>query len=198
MSDWKQANEAQGAQGQDAYGDPMPGAGQGAGFPVYNQQSGQYAQDVRQSGPAPGGFYQFQPGVGFIQVQGAPGQGQFMSGQGQFMPGQGASDPSMGAAYGQGAGQGASAGIPGTPPGAEPKFDQHRMGEVYGMVNDVMNGEAEPAKLLGFLSSAGGDFWKGALVGAAAVFLLNNDAVKGAVAGAFGSVFGGQQDEDQE
>ena len=29
------------------------------------------------------------------------------------------------------------------------------------MVNDVMNGEAEPAKLLGFLSSAGGDFWKG-------------------------------------
>jgi hypothetical protein len=95
-------------------------------------------------------------------------------------------------------GQGAQAGMPGTPEGAEPKFDQNRLGEVYGMVNDVMNGEAEPAKLLGFLSSAGGDFWKGALVGAAAVFLLNNDAVKGAVAGVFGSVIGGKDQEDQE
>lgn len=195
MSEWKQANEAQGAY------NAMPGMGQDvAGQSV---QYGPYDQAAQQAGPAPGGLYQFQPGLGFVQVQGgsfpgmpmqgqAPGQAQAYPYAGAF-PGQ-----PMGQPAGQPMGQSAQAGIPGTPEGAEPKFDQNRFGEVYGMVNDVMNGEAEPAKLLGFLSSAGGDFWKGALVGAAAVFLLNNDAVKGAVAGVFGSVFGGQDGDAQE
>jgi hypothetical protein len=183
MSEWKQMNEAQGAY------TAMPGMGQdGAGQSV---QYGPYGQAAQQSGPAPGGLYQFQPGLGFVPVQGGAFPGMIMQGQAQAYP-------YAGSVLGQPMGQGAQAGMPGTPEGAEPKFDQNRLGEVYGMVNDVMNGEAEPAKLLGFLSSAGGDFWKGALVGAAAVFLLNNDAVKGAVAGVFGSVIGGKDQEDQE
>lgn len=191
MSEWKQANEAQGAYSA------MPGMGQdGAGQSV---QYGPYGQAGQQSGPAPGGLYQFQPGLGFVPVQGGAFPGMTMQGQrqdqAQAYPYAGAF---MGQPLGQPMGQGAQAGMPGTPQGAEPKFDQNRLGEVYGMVNDVMNGEAEPAKLLGFLSSAGGDFWKGALVGAAAVFLLNNDAVKGAVAGVFGSVFGGQDGDAKE
>ncbi|MGE4292145.1 MAG: hypothetical protein AB7E32_08040 [Desulfovibrio sp.] len=191
MSEWKPMNEAQGATGVVA------GMGQeGGGTSV---QYGAYGQTGQQLGPAPGGFYQFQPGLGFVQVQGGVVPGMIMPGQGMAYPYAGGFvDQSMGQPTSQSMGQSPQAGMPGTPDGAEPKFDQNRFGEVYGMVNDVMNGEAEPAKLLGFLSGAGNDFWKGALVGAAAVFLLNNDAVKGAVAGVFGSVFGGQGGDKQE
>ncbi|MUM76647.1 hypothetical protein GKC30_03250 [Pseudodesulfovibrio sp. F-1] len=138
--------------------------------------------------PQPGGLYQFQPGVGFVPVQGQPAQAQAagMEGQaagaqaaGQSMGTQGMGSQTMGgsAAFSQGMyGQG-------MPEGAQPKFDQNKLGQMYGVMTDVMNGEAEPTKLLGLLDGTGGEFWKGALVGAAAVVLLNNDAVKGALAG---------------
>jgi len=132
--------------------------------------------------PRPGGLYQFQPGVGFVPVQGQPMQGPAtgMEGQpaGAQAAGQATGSQAMGGAapsqgmYGQG-----------MPEGAQPKFDQNKLGQMYGVMTDVMNGEAEPAKLLGLLDGTGGEFWKGALVGAAAVVLLNNDAVKGALAG---------------
>jgi len=88
----------------------------------------------------------------------------------------------------------------GTPEGAEPKFDQNKLGKMYSTVNDVMNGDADPSSLIGLFADNSGDFWKGALVGAAAVVLLNNDAVKGALAGVAGSVGSmfGQADPEGE
>ena len=146
-------------------------------------QQGQSAQ------PQPGGFYQFQPGVGFVQVQGAAAQPS--QDAGQAMGQQTAADAS------------AQAGMFGQqmPEGANPKFDQNKLGKIYGTVNDVMNGEADPASLIGLFAENGGDFWKGALVGAAAVVLLNNDAVKGTLAGVAGSVgamFGEKDPEGEQ
>jgi len=66
------------------------------------------------------------------------------------------------------------------------------MGQMYGMMQDVIKGDADAGKIMSFLQASGGDFWKGALVGAAAVLLLTNSAVKDALAGVVGSVFGQQ------
>jgi hypothetical protein len=150
--------------------------------------------------PQPGGLYQFQPGIGFVQVQGAaagpaPDNGQAMGQQAaagaQATGQQGAADAS------------AQAGMFGQqmPEGANPKFDQNKLGKIYGTVSDVMNGEADPSSLVGLFAENGGDFWKGALVGAAAVVLLNNDAVKGAlsgVAGSVGAMFGEKDPEGEQ
>ena len=155
-----------------------------------------------------GGLYRFVPGTGFVQVQGQADQqasqqtsqqvggqaAQVLSGQAQagtYGAAQaGAYGTAMGGQIGQ-ADQAASqtSGMFGQqrPEGAQPKLDQNKFGQMYGMIDDVMNGNVDPAKIFGFLESSGGDFWKGAIVGAAAVFLVNNDAVKGAVASMFGS-----------
>ena len=151
-------------------------------------QQGQSAQ------PQPGGFYQFQPGIGFVQVQGTaarPDQGDAQAAGQQASMGQQAADAS------------AQAGMFGQqmPEGANPKFDQNKLGKIYGTVSDVMNGEADPTSLIGLFAENGGDFWKGALVGAAAVVLLNNDAVKGAlsgVAGSVGAMFGDKDPEGEQ
>lgn len=138
--------------------------------------------------PQPGGFYQFQPGVGFVQVQGPaaqPGADQAAMGQ------QATADASAQAGmFGQQA-----------PEGTEPKFDQQKLGKMYSTVNDVINGEADPTSLIGLFAENSGDFWKGALVGAAAVVLLNNDAVKGALgglAGSVGAMFGESDPEGEQ
>jgi hypothetical protein len=103
----------------------------------------------------------------------------------------------------QAADPGAQAGMygPGTPEGAEPKFDQQKLGKMYSTVNDVMNGDADPSSLVGLFAENSGEFWKGALVGAAAVVLLNNDAVKGALkglAGSVGAMFGEADPEGEQ
>ncbi|XPV75059.1 MAG: hypothetical protein ACNI27_10490 [Desulfovibrio sp.] len=73
---------------------------------------------------------------------------------------------------------------------AEPKFDQNRLGEMFTMVDDVMNGEADASKIMSFLQNSEGDFLKGAIVGAAAMFLLNTPVVKESLAGVLGAAFG--------
>ena len=165
----------------------MEYANQTQGTPESGQQ-GQSAQ------PQPGGFYQFQPGIGFVQVQGSatqPDLGNAQAMGAQAMGQQGAADAS------------AQTGMFGQqmPEGANPKFDQNKLGKIYGTVNDVMNGDADPTSLFGLFAENGGDFWKGALVGAAAVALLNNDAVKGAlsgVAGSVGAMFGDKDPEGEQ
>lgn len=128
--------------------------------------------------PEHGGMYRYVQGAGFVPADKPEAWGQNGQAGGQQSQG------------GQAAGQGAQAKGQGRPEGTEPKYEQNRFGEVYGMFNDAMNGKADPGKILGFLQASGEDFWKGALVGAAAVFLCNNAAVKGALAGTFGSMFG--------
>lgn len=173
------------------------------------QASGQMNGGYQQAQPQPGGFYQFQPGVGFVQVQGS-----YMQADMGAAPNMGAQpgmdQASMGAQMGaQTMGQqaaadaSAQAGMFGQqmPEGAEPKFDQQKLGKMYSTVNDVMNGEADPSSLIGLFAENSGDFWKGALVGAAAVVLLNNDVVKGALgglAGSVGAMFGEKDPEGEQ
>lgn len=143
--------------------------------------------------PQFGGLYQYQPGVGFVEVHGSAqtvGAPTMQAGHQANMGTQpmGAVDASAKAGmFGQG-----------SPEGTEPKFDQNKLGQMYGVIGDVMNGEADPAKIFGLFANTEGEFWKGALVGAAAVFLLNNNSVKGAVSGAFGSMFGDGPDPKGE
>ncbi len=187
------------------------------------QQPGQPQADQMAAGyqaiqPQPGGFYQYQPGVGFVQVQSVPiqpGMGtqatmdaQAAAASAQAAMGtQATGAAAMGqttlgaqAVTGEATNTTTQTGMfgQGMPDGTQPQFDQNKLGEVYGMVNDVMNGDAEPTQLLSLLSNTGSDFWKGALVGAVATVLLNNDAVKGAVAGVFDSVFGDADPEGEQ
>ena len=175
----------------DYMNQPQPGAG--AAPETGAAQGGQ---------PQAGGYYQFQPGVGFVPVQGQPAQGQAAQGADQAM---GAQASMGGQAYpgAQPTAQQAAQGLygQGMPEGAQPKFDQNKLGQVYGVMTDVMNGEAEPSQLLGLFAGTGGEFWKGALVGAAAVVLLNNDTVKGALSGlaaSAGSLLGERDPEGEQ
>lgn len=195
---------------QSRNGDPTAQtAGQYAPYPGQQpgaQQQSQQSQQPQQGTPQAGGYYQFQPGVGFVPVQGAA---QGIQGPAQEAPQQpdaqytGQSyQQQPGAQQYPGGQQGAytQSGMygPGTPEGATPKFDQNKLGQMYGVMRDVMNGEADPSKVLGLLPTNGADFWKGALVGAAVVVLLNNDSVKNAMAGAvgaMGSMFGEKDPE---
>jgi hypothetical protein len=86
----------------------------------------------------------------------------------------------------------------GKPEGAEPKFDQNRLGEMYGAVQDVMNGQADPGKLLGLFQGTGGEFWKGALVGAATAFLCTNETVRQTATELVGGLFGSKAGDGEE
>lgn len=142
----------------------------------------QYAQ------PQAGGYYQYVPGAGFVQVGAQQMNPAMQSGMGMQAN---MNAQAMGTQPGMAADAAAQGMVgPGTPEGTEPKFDQNKIGQMYGVVNDVMNGEADPAKVMSLFEGLDGDFWKGAIVGAAVGFLASNDTVRGAVAGAFGSMFG--------
>lgn len=173
------------------------------------QQAGQ--QQGQQAGPQPGVMYQFVPGAGFVPVNCQPGQWGCppygsMGGYGpgpqpnfqQAPPGYGPQAGPYGQPYAPPYGQ------PYGPDGHEAHEAHHGhygpygpqgpdMGQMYGMVGDVMKGKGDPGKLLGMLQAPGGEFWKGALVGAAAVLLFNSGAVKDALGGLFGAM-GGQQE----
>ncbi|MEF2230786.1 MAG: hypothetical protein V3571_07645 [Pseudodesulfovibrio sp.] len=165
-----------------------------------NQPQGGADTGAPQGGqPQTGGYYQYQPGVGFVPVQGAAMQGQAPQGA----PGGDQATGGQAYAEAQPTAQQPAQGLygQGMPEGAQPKFDQNKLGQMYGVMTDVMNGEAEPSQLLGLFAGTGGEFWKGALVGAAAVVLLNNDTVKGALAGlaaSAGSLLGERDPEGEQ
>lgn len=169
-----------------------------------NEQKGEAWAGTPGQGPQPNVVYQFVPGVGFVPLcpMGAP------------------SGPNMGAGYGPNPGwgqpqfQGQFYGQPGGPdmpppygsygphgPEAHEAHHAHHnhngygpqgpdMGAMYGMMNDVMQGKGDPGKLLGLFQAPGGEFWKGALVGAAAMLLLNSGGIKETLAGVFGAMTG--------
>lgn len=175
-------------------------------------------------GPQPGVMYHFVPGAGFVPVTCAPGQyncygpqipphlGQPGMGQ-PYMAGPGMPPPPpYGAPYGAPYGMpyGAPYGAPYGPEAHEAHHAPHAphgheapygpqgpdMGQMYGMMNDVMQGKGDPGKLLGLFQAPGGEFWKGAIVGAAAVLLFNSSAVKDTLAGVFGAMGGQKPDAD--
>jgi len=81
-----------------------------------------------------------------------------------------------------------------------PKHDQHQYGQFVQLVQDMANGKADPSRIMGFLEGLDAQFWKGALVGVAAVLLLTNDTVKStmnsSLSGLMG-VLGGEKKEEQ-
>ncbi|NDV18413.1 hypothetical protein GO013_03140 [Pseudodesulfovibrio sp. JC047] len=159
------------------------------------QPAGQFVQ------PQPGGLYQYVAGAGFVQVQGIQPAQPTMGAQIPTMhPGTNAqadmatAQAAAQAAASQAARQtaDATAGIngQGIPEGTDPKFDQNKFGQMYTVMNDVMNGEPDPTKIMALFQETDGDFWKGAIVGAAVGFLASNETVRGAVTGVVGSMFG--------
>jgi hypothetical protein len=70
------------------------------------------------------------------------------------------------------------------------EHDEHQYGQLMGIVNDIANGNADPSRIMAFLQNIDAQFWKGALVGVAATFLLTSDTVKNTIAGALSGVAG--------
>lgn len=67
-------------------------------------------------------------------------------------------------------------------------FSQERMQAMYQTVNDVINGKAEPEKVLGLFQGISTDFWKGAALGAAAIALYNCTPIKDMIATSLGTL----------
>ncbi len=70
------------------------------------------------------------------------------------------------------------------------KHDENKFGQMFGIVNDIAKGQADPSQIISMLEGFDGHFWKGAIVGVAATLLLGSDAVKGAIAGVFSGLAG--------
>ncbi len=174
--------------GQPHFSHEMPGAApyQGApmaaqpgfagqpgytGQPGFAGQPGYAGQPGPVPGPATGQMYGQTPGQVFAQM---PGQG--------FAPG-----------YGQQP-------HPGSQPGYQPsgmdskgmdsKGMENHYGELYGLINEAANGNADVNSFVRFFQSTSSDFWKGALVGTALTLLLTNDAVKSGIAKGFAGIWG--------
>ncbi len=102
----------------------------------------------------------------------------------------------MAAAYANQLAQAAGSAPPPPPHAAEahhPKHDEHRYGQMMDMLGRFLNGEADMGDVVnGFFSLdfQNDQFWKGALVGAAATLLLTNENVQKGLAGSLGSIFG--------
>ena len=174
--------KAQAPEQNSAYAAGMDGAQQmPSGGQVYYGQQPAYQQSAQPQ------YYVQQPIMGQQPVYQQTAQPQYYTQQ--PMQGMGAQmSPAEAAAYA--AGMAAAANSTEASQAAEPKFDQNRLGEMFSMVDDVMNGEADPSKIMSFLQNSDGDFLKGAVVGAAAMFLLNTPVVKETLAGVFGAAFG--------
>ncbi len=173
------------------YQQPMQ-APQGYGQPQYQPQYGAIGQQPQQPMQQPAQGFMGQPQYG------AP-MGGFM-GQPQYQPQFAGSQPQGQFMGQQGGAMGQSSGASGhDAKSAEDRlhdknqFGQQNgpdMGQMYGMVQDVLKGDADPGRIMSFLQASGGDFWKGAIAGAAAVLVVTNGAVKDALAGVVGSMFG--------
>jgi hypothetical protein len=70
------------------------------------------------------------------------------------------------------------------------KHDAHQYGQLMQLVNDIANGNADASRVMSFLENLDTRFWKGALVGMAAVLILSNDTVKNGIANGLSGVMG--------
>ena len=83
----------------------------------------------------------------------------------------------------------------GTPFGPQPQPGAP-FGQMFGMVNDIMNGKTDPTALAGLLDTSDTRFWKGLIVGAALTFLLTNTGIKDSVGNMVGGLFGGGKEPE--
>ncbi len=73
-----------------------------------------------------------------------------------------------------------------------PKFEEHKYGQMIDMVGKFLNGEANVGEVVNGLFSLNfqdDQFWKGALVGAAAALLLTSETVQSSLTKTVGSIF---------
>lgn len=78
------------------------------------------------------------------------------------------------------------------------KHDEHKYGQLMGIVNDLANGNPDVSKMMGLLQSCDTQFWKGTLIGVAATLLLTNETVKNTITNAFSGIGGTFQAEKKE
>lgn len=74
---------------------------------------------------------------------------------------------------------------------SDPREMEQRLGQAMEICNDLMQGKSDPSKIMNFVTSTGTYFWKGAIVGAVAAFLLTSGTVKSAIGDMMGSLFKG-------
>ena len=164
------------------YGQPFPGPGAhpGQAFPGPGMQPGQPHSSCggQQGAPFPGYGGQASQGGGMPGSHPAYGQGCHECGQ-----------PLPGNNTGQ-CGCGGHGGYPGPAGSVQPKHLENQYGQFFGLVNDMVNGDADPSRLASFLESLDTQFWKGTAVGAVATLFLTSDTVKGMVEGGLSSLFG--------
>ncbi len=81
----------------------------------------------------------------------------------------------------------------------QPLHDQHQYQYQYGqlmdIVGDMMAGNPDVSKIMGFFQSCDAQFLKGVLVGAVGMFLLTNDTVKSMIVDMISGVWGTFQKE---
>lgn len=78
---------------------------------------------------------------------------------------------------------------------AQQGLTQEKVQEIYNVVNDAINGNADPNKIFGILQGTSNDFWKGLAIGAGAILLFNYTPLKTMFASMLGS-FGASQAEE--
>lgn len=66
-------------------------------------------------------------------------------------------------------------------------IDEQYMSNVYNTVNDVINGQAEPTKLLNLIQGTSAEFWKGLAIGAGIILVSNYTPLKDILANMMGS-----------
>lgn len=80
----------------------------------------------------------------------------------------------------------------GPAPSSGPSF-----GEFFGMARDVVDGKADPARMIGYLESCDSQFWKGLLVGAGIALILGNPSIRSTITDTFsGLISSGEETED--
>lgn len=88
-------------------------------------------------------------------------------------------------------------GHPGMHPGAPSlKHDEHRNGQLFGLIQDLANGQPDAGKIMNWLESCDTPFWKGALVGVAATMLVTNPTVKKTIVDSLSGLWGVFQKSD--
>lgn len=211
--------------GQPHYSSQMPGAAPYQGAPLSNQApnmgdmpgygsqqpaGAQYAGQQQMPGapqqgyPTQGGYPQQggYPGAPQFPPQFAP-QGQAQQYPSQYGPavyGPTGYGPQTAPTYGAQQFPGMGSQQPGQFPGMEGLGQENRYGELYGLINEAANGNADVSKFMRFFQSTSSDFWKGALIGTGLTLLLTNDTVKETLAKGFAGVMGmfSQSAEDME
>jgi hypothetical protein len=67
------------------------------------------------------------------------------------------------------------------------KHDQHQYGQLAGLIGEFANGNPDMTRVVAYMDGLGTQFWKGAMIGAAATLIATNDQIKAKLSNALGS-----------